>query len=89
VTKTRAGVVKIVDAYALAEAPGESCDGLIAAEHRAARGKTAPDSMFRCVHADFAERAEAIALSVETAAALSVTEGDMVHALALARHTRL
>jgi len=101
VTKTHAGVVKIVDRAALTDAPGESCDGLIAAEHRAGRGKPPPASVFRCVHADFSSPAEnhhgapgaanagAILIAAETAGALGVTEGDEVSALALARHTRL
>jgi hypothetical protein len=53
------------------------------------RGKSPPESYFRCIQADFAEHNNVIAISAETAASLDVVEGDELFALALARHTRL
>jgi arginine N-succinyltransferase len=89
VTKTRPGTIRIVDPHELAAAPGESCEGLIAAERRPLRGKPPDGGLFRCVQAEYCERGEVLAVAAATAAALGVADGDEVHALALARHTRL
>lgn len=89
ITKTHMGKVRIVSRSTLIDAPGESCDGLLSAERRTVRGKSPPESYFRCIQADFAEQDDVIAISAETAASLQVVDGDEIFALALARHTRL
>ncbi len=90
ITNTKLGTAKIVDKAQLTDAPGESCDGLVAAEKKIARGKPAPDSLFRCTLADFALMSDdVIAIASDTARALDITDGDDLYALALARHTRL
>lgn len=89
VTKTRVGAIKIVDPHELAAAPGESCEGLLAAERKPLRGKAPDGGLFRCVQADYCERGDVVAVAAATASALGVVDGDAVHALALARHTRL
>lgn len=92
ITNTRKGVVHIVDDSSLTEAPGESCEGLIAVERvKAPRGTpAAPGSVVRMVQAAFAERPDdVIAISRATADALGASDRQPVHALALSRHTRL
>ena len=89
ITMSHQGKVHIVERSALVDAPGESCDGLVAAERRNTRGKEPPTSFFRCVQGDFAEQGDSIAISAETAAAIQVADGDDIFVLALARHTRL
>jgi arginine N-succinyltransferase len=92
ITNTRKGTVRIVDDANLTEAPGESCEGIIAVERVKAPRGTPPTagSVVRMVQAAFAERPDdVIAISRATAEALGVTERQQVHALALSRHTRL
>lgn len=92
ITNTRKGTVQIVDENNLAEAPGESCEGLLAAERAKAPRGAPPTSggCVRIVQAAFAERAgDVIAVAQQTAAALHVGEGDTIFALAMSRHTRL
>jgi arginine N-succinyltransferase len=89
VTKTRRGTIAIVDVHELSAAPGESCEGLICVERKPVRGRPPDGGLFRCVQAEYVERGDVIAVAAATAAALGVTAGDEVFALALARHTRL
>ncbi len=89
VTKTRRGVVAIVDAHELSAAPGESCEGLLCVERKANKGRVPEGGLFRCVQAEYIERDDTIAITAETASALAVRSGDDLYALALARHTRL
>lgn len=92
ITKTRPGIAKIVPERELDDAPGESCEGLIAVERRPKRQRadaSAATDIFRCTQAEFGERGEVVAMAKATADALGVTDGDEVFALALSRHTRL
>ena len=95
ITKTRKGTATIVELAALGDAPGESCEGLVAVERRAGKGKTlsppppTPSSNLRCVSSEFGERGDLIEVPRESADALQLQEGDEVWALAVARHTRL
>ena len=92
ITNTRKGTIQIVGDNSLAEAPGESCEGLIAAERpRSPRGvPPLTGGCLRIIQAPFAERPDdVIALSGPTAEALRVKDGDTVFALAMSRHTRL
>lgn len=92
ITNTKEGTVQIVDENQLAEAPGESCEGLIAAERsKAVRTAAGADSgCLRIVQAAFAERPDdVVAMSAATAEGLRVKDGDTVFALAMSRHTRL
>jgi arginine N-succinyltransferase len=91
VHKTRRGLARVVDGASLTDAPGESCDGLVAAERRPGRGKTQPPgtSFFRCALTEFGERDSTLLLPRETAQALGIVDGDEVWALAMARHTRM
>lgn len=87
-TRTHKGIARVIDAASLDDAPGESCEGLVAAERKPSK-KTPLASAFRCVQTHFKELGDVIELPRETAAALEVTDGDDVWALAVARHTRL
>ena len=92
ITNTAKGTVQIVDEHNLAEAPGESCEGLIAAERpKAPRGEPAnTGGCVRIIQAAFAERPDnVVALARPAAEALGVVDGDTVFALAMSRHTRL
>ncbi|MDP2343136.1 MAG: arginine N-succinyltransferase [Deltaproteobacteria bacterium] len=91
ITKTHAGTAVIVDAASLTEAPGESCEGLVAVERKPGKNKEPPTSTstLRCVSTEFAESGHNIQLPREAAAALHLEDGDEVWALAVARHTRL
>ncbi len=100
--KTRSGTARVIDAAALDDAPGESCEGLVSVERSKPTRKskatsaaplsaasTAPPSAFRCVQTHFKEVGDVIEIPVESAAALEIVDGDDVWALAIARHTRL
>lgn len=88
IKKTRPGTVRVIDVAGLDDAPGESCEGLVAVERKAVK-KEPPASYFRCVQTHFKEVGDVIEVPHDTAAALDVKNGDAVFALAVARHTRL
>lgn len=89
ITKTRPGTVRVVEVHELAAAPGESCEGLLATTRKPIRGVAPDGGLFRCVQAEYCERGDIIAVAAPTAVALGIVDGDDIHALALARHTRL
>jgi arginine N-succinyltransferase len=86
--KTHKGSARVIDAAALDDAPGESCEGLVAVERKPSK-KQPLASAFRCLQTHFKEVGDVVELPRASAAALELDDGDEVWALAVARHTRL
>lgn len=89
VTQARKAKAIIVDRAMIVDSPGESADGLLAHEPKAARQKK--DGCLRCVQTDFRFSADGkrLELPEEAAAALRVEGGETVWALTMATHRRL
>ena len=95
ITRTHTRTAAIVELASLSDAPGESCEGLIAVERRPSKAKASSSSssssscVFRCVSTEFGEVGGTIQVPREAADVLHLKDGDDVWALAVARHTRL
>ncbi|MFZ9889643.1 MAG: arginine N-succinyltransferase [Myxococcota bacterium] len=86
VTQTRCCTAEIGDGRDIAEAPGESAEGLVAWEPP----KKLQRGHFRAMWSDFRHSDDGkVELPAETAAALGLAGGEQVHALTFARHLRM
>lgn len=91
VTQTKQCEARLGDAREIAEAPGESAEGLVAWEPPRSRAKgAAKQDHFRAVWSDFRfGEGGVVELPAETAEALRLKGGETVYALAFARHVRM
>lgn len=89
ITQTKKAKAVVVDRALIVDSPGDSADGLVAAEPRASRQKK--DGHFRCVQTEFRfmDGGRKVEIPEEAAEALRVEDGDKLWALAMATHRRL
>src|SRR5690606_24938268 len=91
VTHTKECTVALGDARDIAEAPGESAEGVIAWEPPKGRSKASPKhGFFSALWSDFRFGDDhKVEIPAETAEALHLKGGETVYALPFARHVRM